>query len=876
VERDAQQRGRCSVIADGRQDLLQRLCLDLRLLWRQAGGPSLRQLGARVRLSKSQVGAILTGDIRRPPQWDVIRGLLEGIDQYAYVHGRMRNLSIRTGVDEYWRPRYAVMEHAFLHDPRTDGSTDGSRIVPAAHHSGHADAFTDQTHPRAAGLGVSAGNAAQGRGLEKERIERPLPDPGGDFAGLGRVVPRQLPLAVPHLAGRTAELDTLTRLADQSAGANTTVVISAISGTAGVGKTALAISWAHHVASRFPDGQLYVNLRGFDPSGSVMGTAEAVRGFLDALGTAPERIPPNLEAQVGLYRSLLADRRILVVLDNARDVEQVRPLLPGSPGCLVLVTSRNQLAGLVAAQGAHPLSLDVLSVAEALEFLAGRLGADRTAAEPEAVEELVARCARLPLALAIVAARCATYPAFPLAVLAAKLRDTSIGLDAFAGEDAATDMRAVLSWSYHTLSADAGRLFRLLGLHPGPDVAMAAAASLAEVPVGRVRPALDELTRAHLIAEHSPGRYTFHDLLRAYATELAHTHDADDERRTATRRLLDHYLHTAYAAHQLFDAPLPAMTLTPAGTTVRPEQLDDRRQALTWFATEHTVLLRAVEHSVNAGLDTHAYQLALSLDGYLSQAGRWNDQTAVMSVALDAARRQADRGAQARAHHSLTIANALCGRFDAAHTHRQQAFELFTAIGDHRGQGRACLNLSYLLDLQGRHREALNHARQALDLHRATGDRAGQGNALNNIGVLHARLGNHTQALSFCEQALALHQGGGSGRRLAETWDSLGGAHLQLGHHQRAITCYQNALNMSQEIGNRYGEALVLAGLGNAYQAAGDAKAACSARQHALRILDQLDNPDTKQIRAKLGHLDHAEADPAHTAGTSSKTPTAL
>ena len=377
-------------------------------------------------------------------------------------------------------------------------------------------------------------------------------------------IPAQLPSAVPAFAGRGAELASLDAIMSAAArDGSATVVISAVSGTAGVGKTALAVHWAHRVAAQFPDGQLYVNLRGFDPAGPPLEPDEAVRGFLDAFGVPVARIPAGLPAQAGLYRSLLAGKRVLVVLDNARDAEQVRPLLPGSPGCLAVVTSRNHLAGLVATEGAHPLRLDLLDAAQARDLLSRRLGEDRVAKEPDAVSDIVAGCAQLPLALTIAAARAATNPSFPLAVFATELREATRALDPFHGGDLATDIRAVFSWSYHCLSPGAARLFRLLGLHCGGDVTVAAAASLAAIPLDGTRALLAELTQTHLLAEHAPGRYSFHDLLRAYATEQAHAQDSPDVRYAAAHRVLDHYLHTAHGAAMLMQPTLNPITLDP-------------------------------------------------------------------------------------------------------------------------------------------------------------------------------------------------------------------------------------------------------------------------------------------------------------------------
>ena len=356
-----------------------------------------------------------------------------------------------------------------------------------------------------------------------------------------RVVPRQLPTAPSHFAGRAAELQALTKLVNGAGDAGGTVMISAITGTAGVGKTTLAMYWGHQVAGEFPDGQLYVNLRGFGPTGPPVTSAEAIKGFLTAYQVPSAAVPASLDTLAGLYRSLLAGTRTLVVLDNARDVDQVRPLLPASPGCLVLVTSRNQLAGLVANEGARLVTLDVLPEAEAHELLASRLGSSRVKAEHDAVAELARLCAGLPLALGIAATRAASRPDFALTALAAELRDGQGRLDSLDTGDAAGSLREVFSWSHQQLSHSAGRLFRLMSVHPGPDMSVQAAASIAGIAVPDAQRALSELTSASLVAERSPGRYGCHDLLRTYAAEQATDCDGDVEVRAAMHRMLDHY-----------------------------------------------------------------------------------------------------------------------------------------------------------------------------------------------------------------------------------------------------------------------------------------------------------------------------------------------
>jgi DNA-binding SARP family transcriptional activator len=679
-------------------------------------------------------------------------------------------------------------------------------------------------------------------------------------AAVAESVPAQLPLAAQAFAGRGAELAyldaVLTGVGETSPAGPTAAVISAVSGTAGVGKTALAVHWAHRVADRFPDGQLYVNLRGFDPSGSVMSSEEAIRGFLDGLKVSPQRIPTGLDAKAALYRSLLAGRRILVLLDNALDAKQVRPLLPAAPGCLVLVTSRDELTGLVATEGAHPLSLDLLTHDESRQLLARRLGPDRIAGEPAAVEEIIARCARLPLALAIVAARAATHPNFRLQALAAEISDSCERLDALTGGDPTSDVRAVFSWSYRLVNPAAGRLFRLLGLHPGPDISTAAAASLAGAPAGVVRPLLTELTRAHLVTEPAPGRYTFHDLLRAYATELAEATDPHHERHAATHRALDHYTHTAHRAAGQLNPYRDPITLAAPAEGVTPERLTGHDAALAWFTAEHTVLLRMVEAAAATGFPEHTWLLAWTLPDFLNRQGHWNAWANTQQLALAAARQLADAGRQAHAHRSLGGAHTILAQYDQAESHFQQALDLHRTLGDRVGQARAHLSLGSLLDRQGDGRESLRHVQAALDLFRAAGHRYGQANALCSLGWCHAGLGEYQQALAACQESLALHREIGDRHGEAATWDSLGYTHHTIGAHDEAATCYHTALDMYRELGDRFEEATTLTNLGATHHAAGCPDAARDAWQRALTILTDLDHPDADDVRTKLHQLD--------------------
>ena len=681
------------------------------------------------------------------------------------------------------------------------------------------------------------------------------PPPGADHATEPRAVaapPRQLPAPVRQFVGRAAELHELTGLVDDLVAGRGTVVISAIDGSGGIGKTALAVFWAHQIAPRFPDGQLYVNLRGFDPAGRPVTAGEAVRGFLDALGVPAQRIPPTVDAQTGLYRSLLAGRRVLVVLDNARDAEQVRPLLPGSATCQVVVTSRSRLTGLLATEDAHLLTLDLLTEEEAHELLARRAGRTRVAADGPAAGEIVARCVRLPLALAIVGARVSAHPELTLGQVAGQLRQARGGLDLLGGDDAATDLRAVFSWSYDTLSPDAARLFRLLGLHPGPDLAVPAAASLAGLPPDEVVPLLAELARGHLIEEHTPGRFASHDLLRAYAADLVSTVDADGARRAAVHRMVDHYLHTARAADRRLNPYRDPIPVTPADAGVVVEAVGDVPQALDWFTVERRVLIAVIDRAVQAGLDVHANRLAAAVATFLHRRGHWHDQVSTQQTALAAAQRLGDRFEMARAHNSLALAYNQLGQFAAAAAEFRRALRVARAAGDEVGLGHARIGLSAVAERQGRHADSLREAKNALVHFRNTGNHAGQGRILNSIAWGHAQLGEFDEAMEFGSRALDILREAGDRHGEANAWDTLGFAHHHRGDHRRAVECYRHAHDLSRDTGDRYGQGEAYLHIGNTYEVAGEPEAAHDAWRTALAIFEELHHADAEVVRAKL------------------------
>ncbi|MFE1522021.1 BTAD domain-containing putative transcriptional regulator [[Kitasatospora] papulosa] len=721
-------------------------------------------------------------------------------------------------------------------------------------------------------LGVDPGPALQAMyqrilRTDTELLVRSAPaDPAPAAASVpdrASAIPAQLPAALPVFVGRDAEW---AEVAELSSGG--TVVVSAIAGMAGVGKTAFAVHWARQVAHRFPDGQLYLNLRGFDLVGLPVSPEHALRTLLESLGTDTRGLPQEADALAALYRSRLSGKRMLVLLDNARDAAQVRPLLPGAPGCLVIVTSRNRLAGLVAVDGAHPLNLTVLSVPEARALLARRLGHGRVAAEPEAVEEIIARCARLPLALAVTAARAAIRSSFPLAVIADELREQAGGLDAFHDSDTAADVRVAFSWSYNALTSDAARLFRLLALHPGPDIALPAAASLAGHTIARARQLLFELTQAHLVNEAVPNRYTFHDLLRAYATELTEAVEALQQARAARYRMFDHYLHTAHEAAALISRARALITLAPAAEGVGAERFaKDVTKAVAWLTAEQTVLLAVMQQAATHRYDVHTWQLAWAMSNHLHLRGLWREQEATRLAGMDAALRLGDKDALADAHHGLAIATSGLGRNQEARDHAERAIELFTESGDRRSLPEAYRTLAWVAEQQGDLEAALGAAQRALVLHRAHDGRDADDNrnrmavavALNAVGWCHTLLGQAQHALHHCQQALALHQELGEDTNTAHSWDSIGHAHHQLGQYEQAVTAFHTALALYRQLGHLpWFAAGTLTRLGDTHLSAGCPDEARAMWVEGLNIAEQLDHPDSESLRTRLRQLDES------------------
>ncbi|MFF4658477.1 BTAD domain-containing putative transcriptional regulator [Streptomyces sp. NPDC001381] len=768
--------------------------------------------------------------------------------------------ALRAGLPETVLPclRRAAAEHP-LDEPVHAALL---RVLSAAGHRTEALALYDTVRARLGGeLGIDPGQELRDAHDAVRREQRPHAGNDGpsenDRQGtdLPYVVPSQLPHDLPTFTGRRDELDEALALFDARPPHPGTVVIGAVGGMAGVGKTSLAVHWAHRVADRFPDGQLYVNLRGFDPSGAVMDPAEAVRGFLDALGVPSDRVPHGPDAQAALYRSVLAGRRVLVLLDNARDTEQIKPLLPGAPGCLTIVTSRDELPGLVAAHGARTVTLRPFDEDQTRAFLVRRLGAERVAAEPGAADEIGALCAGLPLALACVAARAAAHPHFRLSAVAAELREAHGSLDAFARADASVDVSTVFSWSTRAVSPDAARLFRLLALHPGPDLALPAAAALAGLPARRTRRLLAELTGLHLVTEHSPARYTFHDLLRAHAGELVHDHETVTDRRAALDRLHHHYLRTAHTADRLLAPNADPLHPPPAPEGAQPVPLADDERALAWLTAEHAVLLAVVATAAASGQPRQerlACHLAWSLEPFFDRRGHWHDGLTAQRTALDAARRLADPVLVARALRGLGRIEGRLGLHTRAVPRLERALRLFTELGDDTGRAHTHRSLGWECDQQGDLPGALRHNQLALGLFRALGDHAAQASVLNSVGWYHALLGEYREALTHCFEALRMLQDLGDRYGQAVTWDSIAYAHQRLGRHPHALLGYRNALALLRDLGVPYVEAEILSRVGDTQLAMGDATAARAAWEEALTLLRALNHPDAERMAARL------------------------
>nr|CEL13535.1 transcriptional regulator, SARP family [Kibdelosporangium sp. MJ126-NF4] len=660
-------------------------------------------------------------------------------------------------------------------------------------------------------------------------------------------VPRQLPLAVRDFIGRADHLATLDALLPTDGEIHppendeaSTVVITAINGTAGIGKTTLAVHWAHRAQHRFPDGTLHANLRGYGP-GDPVTSGEVLDGFIRALDTPAEKMPTGEDAQAALYRSLLAGRRMLIVLDNANSAEQIRPLLPGTAGCMVLVTSRDSLTGLVVTATAHRLTLDLLTSSEALELVTGIMGPDRVAAEPDAVTDLIRHCARLPLALRIAAGKVAAHPDITVTDVVSDLSDEHDRLNVLShGNDERAAVRAVFDWSYVRLPAQQARLFRRLGLHPGPDLSLPAAAAVAELDPQTARRLLEGLAGAHLIEPVGQGRYRFHDLLRAYAANQARHHDHADEREHALRALLSWYALSARACNRTL---LPGAEFLPLRLNApeHPTHDFDRARAQQSLVDEQDNLLAAMREASRHNMPEHALHLAESL-AFLTALGRWDEALEAYNCGLQTARRSGDDAAEWYFLSSRGETYALTRRWDEAQADYEQVLVLARTHGDQIQEGRAlrllgslCCRrkhfqdgLSYLVESSrllrdnarleagnegllssayfglGRYRQAVERAERSRMLWRRCNDPGGEAGALHGLALAWQGLGEHQRAIHLCKESIALlralifsHRGG----VIAGPLDTLAKSLHHTGDIDEAVACWSEASALLDDSG---------------------------------------------------------------------------
>ncbi|MEZ0074663.1 BTAD domain-containing putative transcriptional regulator [Planotetraspora sp. GP83] len=671
------------------------------------------------------------------------------------------------------------------------------------------------------------------------------------------VVPRQLPRDIGSFTGRVAELAYLRALADQADGAERpdrtdrsgAPMISAIDGMAGIGKTTLAVHAAHRLADRFADGQLFVDLHGFTQGVSPVDPVDALDQMLRALGVPGEQIPHELDARAALYRTRLAGRRVLILLDNAAEEAQVKPLLPGAPGSLVLITSRRRLTGL---EDVRPLSLDVLPRADALDLFSRTAGEQRLAGQPPGLlSEIVELCGRLPLAIRIAGARLRARPGWTLAHLAHRLRDHRHRLGEL--EVGRLSVTATMDLSYHHLSPERQDMYRLLGLHPGSDFERYAAAALAGTTLQHASRLLDDLVDAHLLQEPVPGRYRFHDLLRTHATATLADEDTDGDRRTALTRLFDHYIQTASAAmeiaHPYEAAGRPPRVREPGGLI---PVLGDQASAVEWLDAELTNLLATAVHAARHGWPAHALHLSATLHRHLHTGAHYTYVRTLHSNALHAARALGNRAREVAALCGLGDVHITLGQFSPAAQYFERALEITHATLDREGEITALCGLGHVRRAQGHFGRAAEYFQRALQIAHATGDRDGELNALCGLGRVHRHKRRYGEAADHFERALRIARA--TGNRVGElrALTGLGFTHLVRGEHRPATDYYQRTLKIARQIGDRNSQFEGLYGLGWIHQATGHPDEALTHHQAALDIARDLGHP-ADQARALHG-----------------------
>ena len=678
----------------------------------------------------------------------------------------------------------------------------------------------------------------------------------------GMPIPRQLPRDIAHFTGRTRDMAALEKLiAAPVSDSTTAVVVSAIAGTAGVGKTALAVHWAHQVRSRFPDGDLYVNMQGYGP-GEPLSPMDVLESFFMAMNVPPERIPAQLDMRAAMFRTLLNQRRVLIVLDNVSDIEQVRPFLPGSSGCLVVITSRSLLPGLVAIDGGYRIILDALSLDEGIVLLRGILGDERVDAEPGAIASIVRNCGCLPLALRIAAENAAAHPNRLLAELAHELADEVTRLDVLSTGDTNTTVRSVFSWSYRALRPELAASFRLLGLHAGPDISVEAAAVLIGVTGVIMRRMLDELAASHLIEEPTPGRYRFHDLLRSYASECAIADEPPEARAEAVSRVLMWYLHKAVLA-----APIDehrSNFMLPDSLELPPISIrgfDNREEALEWLDAELGNIVAATKQAVEYARYDIASCLPVVLQPYFRLRTPFGPGLNIHFIGLEAARMADDLRVTAELRRGIGVAFFYRGQYEESLKYQREALNSYRSLGR---EGEILLvNIGSACAALNRYEESFDYLRSALEISRRTGDRNAEGFALQSLGWTCLRLEKFKESAAYCQESVAVFQEIDNKLGLSIALGRLAYSCLRLRDLQDAIDYFQQSLGIARNIGDEPIKAWVLEALGTSMYEMGRKDMACQFWQEALAIYENLLN-DSRIVRMQdvLMNRDFPPPDP--------------
>jgi len=675
-------------------------------------------------------------------------------------------------------------------------------------------------------------------------------------SGQGRCPrPAQLPPS-PQLIGRSAVLRALDEQLHRHRHATSATVV-ALDGQAGVGKTSLALGWAHEVKHLYPDGAFFTDLHGFSPDGEPVDAAEVLEDILKALGIPPEAVPATEESRSAMLRTRLDHTRTLLVLDNASRADQVRPLIPAAPDCLVLVTSRQRLPALAVRHDAYCVTIDPFDRADALALLRAVVSDARVDAEPEAAEQIVKLCGGLPLAVRVAAERIAASRHLTLTGLAEELSDVDQRLDVLSPDDVDAAVRAVFSWSFRALEPDAARLFRLLSLHPGREFSVDSAAVLSRSRPASTARLLDTLARGHLLQEVGPHRFRFHDLLRDYATERVEATESAEEIAFARRHLLEWYLQAATAASHAMSPNRPFAQLKATDTGHIPPDFATPGDAVRWCETELANLASATLQATTLDLHTVAFGLPLVLTDYLYWRNPWSTWLAPLKASLDQARRQENLAAQAALLSNLGNGYLDQRRFDEAMQCVTEALEICRRLKNPRGQLWSHVGIGRVLQAHEEHEEAVEHYRRALHLAGEIDERWSWAVVNSYLSDAYRALGKYDVALDGFDKTVTVLRELGDRQAESCALDRIGEVHRDRGELRSTVAYLEEALAASESVVDLWGRAALLRKLGGIHHELGEDADARRAWEKAVQLFEELGDARAREIRARMAALDH-------------------